>query len=166
MKNLTLAMGLVAAFALATTAAACGAEKQTMAEADVQADSPVVKTWVRSVDQYRSALASAADEKPVLVVYTVADCSDCRSVQSNALADANVVERLNRDYTVIHVDVTRGPGTLLDLLAEQRVKGVPAARFLDADGEEMEDLRLDGSFSTETLMAAMDRAENRTLAAR
>jgi len=167
MKRLTLAMGLMAAFALATTAAACGAEKrQTMAEADVKADSPIVKTWVKSVDQYRSALAAAADDKPVLVVYTVADCSDCKSVQANALADGTVIERLNRDYTVIHVDMTRGPGTLTNVLAAQQVKGVPAARFLEPGGDEMEDLRLDGHFNADALMAAMDRAENRRLASR
>ncbi len=166
MKNLTMTTVVLAVFALATTASACDAEKKAAASSALAPDAGLDKTWVRSVGQYDAAVAASAEDQPVMVVYTVAGCGDCKSVQANALADAGVVERLNRDYTLIHVDLTLDEGEMASLLARQQIQSVPAVRFLEPDGDEMVDLRLDGRFSTETLTAAMDRAESRKFASR
>lgn len=82
-------------------------------------------------DSYKDAVTKAkAQNKNVMVLITSHTCRWCRKLESETLTDEGVIERMNKDYIVVHV--TRGEDSYPDSL---EAPGVPATYFLNSDGK-------------------------------
>jgi thiol:disulfide interchange protein len=57
-----------------------------------------------------------------------------------------VVRLLNERFTPLRVDATAGADAVFEAAERYQVPGVPAVRFLDRDGAELADLRINGPF--------------------
>ena len=100
---------------------------------------------------YKEALSLAKKEKKnVMLLVTSESCGWCRKLERTTLKDKNVVERLNKDYIVVHA--TRGDLTYPEVL---KVGSVPASFFLDANGK-LIIRKVVGYWSTEDYLSYMD----------
>lgn len=81
--------------------------------------------------------------KPAIIDFYATWCTPCRQLEEVTFHDASVVERADKGFVMIKVDVTKGGNPLHEtLLREYGVKGVPTIVFLDAAGKERKELRL------------------------
>jgi thiol:disulfide interchange protein DsbD len=91
--------------------------------------------------------------RPVMVDYYADWCVDCVRMERSTFADPGVAARLNRDFTLIQVDVTDpdDPGTRA-IKRAHGVFGPPAMLFFDRRGREVRDLRRYGYMDRETFL--------------
>ena len=83
--------------------------------------------WLHS---YKEALTKAKKEqKNVMLLVTSERCGWCRKLEKTTLKDEKVIERLNKNYIVVHLN--RGEGDYPDSF---KVSSVPATLFLRVDG--------------------------------
>ncbi len=98
-------------------------------------------TW-RPYSEERLDEAKTAG-KPVVIDFYATWCAPCRELEAVTFHDPAVVELAQEHFVMIKVDLTRGGDPVHEqLVARYGVKGVPTVVFLDAKGEEREDLRL------------------------
>jgi thiol:disulfide interchange protein DsbD len=101
---------------------------------------------VKSSGEFRKALAARPGDRPVIVDFHADWCADCKAVQRAVFRDAEVVRLVNDRFTPLRVDATAGAATVSEAAERYQVPGVPAVRFLDRDGGELADLRINGPF--------------------
>ena len=83
--------------------------------------------WEESLD---SAMArAAAESRPVLVYFTMPNCSICRHLEATTLSDPAVRQRL-RDLVCVRIDVT----VEREIAARLGVEGTPTIVMLASDG--------------------------------
>jgi thiol:disulfide interchange protein DsbD len=113
---------------------------------------------VTSSGEFREALAGRPAGKPVIVDFHADWCTDCKAVQRSVFRDPEVARLLNERFTPLRVDATAGAATVSETAARYRVPGVPAVRFLDRDGGELADLRIDGPFDKTLFQSRLELA--------
>ena len=82
-------------------------------------------------------------DRPVIIEFSADWCSPCRELEAVTFHHPDVVKQVERHFTAIKVDVTKGGNPAHEsLLKRYNVKGVPTIVFLNTQGQERADLRL------------------------
>lgn len=83
------------------------------------------------IDDYNTALIQAQEQnKNVYMLITSQDCGWCRKFESTTLKDKKIIERLKKQYVLLHVD--RDWDEIPEYFKKKRV---PRHYFLTAKGE-------------------------------
>ncbi|MFZ2447628.1 MAG: cytochrome c biogenesis protein CcdA [Syntrophobacteraceae bacterium] len=97
--------------------------------------------WIPYSDEVLREARSQS--RPVIIDFYATWCAPCRELEEITFHDNLVVREAQRGFIMVKVDVTRGDNPVHDrLLRQYGVKGVPTLVFLDAEGNERQDLRL------------------------
>jgi thiol:disulfide interchange protein DsbD len=115
-------------------------------------------TTVRNVAELGEALSAARSEtRPILLDFTAAWCTACKTMEREVFADPAVQARL-RGVTMIRADVTRTDKDSVALMHRFEVVGPPTLLFLDPrDGREIAAARSTGEISAADLRRMLDR---------
>ena len=103
---------------------------------------------VKTLGETQEALANAKG-KPVLLDFYADWCASCKVMAKTILQDKQVLAALN-DFITIKVDVTKNNAETKAVLAYFQVVAPPTFLFFDAEGNELDNLRLVGETSTTT----------------
>jgi thiol:disulfide interchange protein DsbD len=114
---------------------------------------------VSSSGEFRKALAARPVDRPVIVDFHADWCADCKAVQRSVFRDPEVIRLVNERFTPLRVDATAGADAVFEAAERYQVPGVPAVRFLDRDGAELGDLRINGPFDKNLFFRRLQLAE-------
>ena len=110
------------------------------------------KITAKTVGEAVAVLASAKLEgKPVMVDFYADWCPSCKEMSSTTLRDSRVKNALS-EFVILIVDLSANSRDSRDLLTYFNVVAPPTFLFFDADGRELENLRLVGKVSAEALI--------------
>jgi thiol:disulfide interchange protein DsbD len=91
----------------------------------------------------QNIIAMAAEEKNPLILDFYADwCSPCVAMEKKVFKDPEVV-RLSQNLITIRLDLTRRQPFQNQVLKQYGVRGVPTIIFLNSEGKEEKDLRVE-----------------------
>ncbi len=80
---------------------------------------------------YRDGVATAKAHHKTLMIFFYADwCPYCKKMKAETLADARVINAVNRDFIAVRVNVDREK----DIAREYRVRPIPDTWFVSAEG--------------------------------
>ncbi|WP_331317445.1 protein-disulfide reductase DsbD [Methylobacterium mesophilicum] len=122
------------------------------------AQAPEAETVVHSTAELDAALAgNRGSGRPVLIAFSAAWCTACRTIERTVLADPAVREKL-RGVTVIRADITAPGPPSEGLMRRFQVAGPPTLIFLDDRGSaEIAGTRSTGEVSAAEFRRVLDR---------
>ncbi len=101
-----------------------------------------------------------AQGKPVIIDFYADWCTPCREFEEVTFHKPELVRLAEQSFTMVKVDVTKGGNPYHEeLLKKYGVKGVPTIVFLDAHGQEREDLRLVDYLPADQFLVRMRNVE-------
>ncbi len=87
-------------------------------------------------------------------------CIPCKELDNFTFSDNRVVDEA-QNFTTLKADLTQNNAPEVQQLKQQyEIRGVPTIVFLDADGNEIESLRLTGFESAEKFLERMDKVSS------
>lgn len=111
---------------------------------------------VKTVNEVQQALSNAKG-KPVLLDFYADWCTACKVMADTTLQDTQVKTALNH-FVVIKVDITATNAETKALLAHYHVVAPPTFLFFNAEGIELNKLRLVGEVSASTFYSHLIRS--------
>jgi thiol:disulfide interchange protein DsbD len=97
-----------------------------------------------------------AAQKPVIIDFYATWCTPCRELDEVTFHNPEVVQKADRDFVMVKVDLTQKGNPLhTRLLSQYGIKGVPTVVFLDDEGKECAGLRLMDYLPPEQFLARM-----------
>jgi len=109
-----------------------------------------------SWDKY-DAKKIAGAKRPVVIDFYADWCLPCKELDHKTFPDERVAKELDR-FVRVKADLTRGDDAQTKALTKQyEIHGVPTLVFLDANGQELHDLRLTGYEPPEKFVARLQK---------
>lgn len=102
--------------------------------------------------------AAIAEGRPVMIDFTAEWCIPCHELKAGAFKDEEVLEVSER-FVRLEVDVTRTTEENSQVRQQWDVRGVPTIVFLDAEGNEVLDARIQSNVPGSRLVEAMKSVE-------
>jgi thioredoxin 1 len=107
-----------------------------------------MKAWGHDWDQ---ALAqSSKAQKPMLVLFTADWCPPCRTLKSDVLGDSAVAGYLEKEFTLVKIDLTQRDAPGSSIAQTYGVRGIPTLIAFDARGQQID--RMSGAAPREQMM--------------
>ena len=121
------------------------------------------KTTVNTLADAQAALIQAQKaSKPVLIDFYADWCVSCKVISSTTMRDSQVKIALE-EYTTVIVDLSKNNVESQQLLNYFHVIAPPTFLFFDADGRELDTLRLTGEISASALLEQLKFAQKISL---
>jgi len=109
---------------------------------------------IRSLAELESRIKSAGT--PVMLDFYADWCVSCKEMERDTFSDARVQQKL-AGWTVLQADVTANSDDDQALLARFKLFGPPGLLFFDAQGREVDGVRVVGFQNVEAFMATLAR---------
>jgi thiol:disulfide interchange protein DsbD len=108
--------------------------------------------WI-SYDQ--EVISAGLKEKRTIMLDIYADwCLPCRAMENKAFKDPDVVS-LSKDILCVRMDLTRKQPFQEEIMKRYHIRGVPTIIFIDRDGQEENDLRIESYVDNTELLNRM-----------
>jgi len=129
-----------------------------MVHAAIQPGPPKI-SWVdyrgQSIEQLQT------EDKPVLVDFYADWCAACNALDHDTFDDQRVVNK-SREFVMVRVDCTSQDNNCVVLTERFTVLGLPTLVFINAKGEELQDLRAVGFLGPTEMLQKMEEAITRS----
>ena len=112
---------------------------------------------VKTLAEAKQALQNAKGS-PVMLDFYADWCASCKHIAATTLQAPQVLTAL-KDFTVVKVDLTANNAATKELLTHFNVVAPPTFLFIDAQGKELDSLRVVGETTVEAVAAKLDQAK-------
>ncbi len=113
---------------------------------------------IASAADLSSLLRADGPAAPTLVYFTADWCVTCRVIERSVLPDATVADALD-GVRLVSVDLSEITEANQSLMKELQVVGPPTMLFLDRDNQEVQDTRLVGEITADTVTVSASSAK-------
>jgi thiol:disulfide interchange protein DsbD len=113
---------------------------------------------IASAADLSSLLRADGPAAPTLVYFTADWCVTCRVIERSVLPDATVADALD-GIRLVSVDLSEITEANQSLMKELQVVGPPTMLFLDRDNQEVQDTRLVGEITADTVTVSASSAK-------
>nr|CAD6438897.1 protein-disulfide reductase DsbD [Rhizobium sp. Q54] len=113
---------------------------------------------IASAADLSSLLKADGPAAPTLVYFTADWCVTCRVIERSVLPDATVADALD-GVRLVSVDLSEITEANQSLMKELQVVGPPTMLFLDRDNQEVQDTRLVGEITADTVTVSASSAK-------
>ncbi len=88
-------------------------------------------------------------KKPIFSVFSASWCQACQQLESEALVNNQVKQKLAQNYVAVKIDVDTNP----ELSSKYGIYSIPALIFMNSNGEETK--RIEGYQSSDQLLSVL-----------
>ena len=100
---------------------------------------------------------SKKEQTPVIVEFYADWCMACQELERYVYTDSNVINGLER-FKRVKVDLTNEPSAVeSDLISKFNVRGVPTIVFLDENGNERKEIRIEGYIPPDSFLELLKK---------
>lgn len=114
---------------------------------------------VSTAQQLDQAIAAAKlKQRPILIDVYADWCTACQPIEKEAFPRTDVQQALT-NFTLIKLDLTHNDPSQDLILAQREILGPPSMLFLDANAQELRQLRLTGTFSAKQFIHQLKQVQ-------
>jgi thiol:disulfide interchange protein DsbD len=113
------------------------------------------RAGIRWTPYDQALIASAAQEqKPAILDFSADWCIPCKELEHLVFKDPEII-KLARRVVALRLDLTQDEEEHEEILKQYEVRGVPTVVFLNRDGEELKDLRIESFVGKDVFLARL-----------